>query len=145
MALSKWFLYGAEEAFDKDENLAFTFAKPEFVMGYHKEVGVGGSKYIDTARVRYQLVSRARTTRRDADHNPDARLPIMGTRMPSSVWRPCLGCPPIALEAGARHDHGIETVVSARRRNSARSARAVGRRGRRSRTADRWLTLSGRP
>jgi hypothetical protein len=70
-------------------------------MGYYKEVGVGGSKDVDVARMWYQLVSRARTTRRDTNHNPDARLPIMGTRMWSSVWRPCLNCPPIALEAGA--------------------------------------------
>ena len=46
MALSKWFWCGAEGAFDKDENLAFTFAEKaarkglpsaEFAMGYYKE------------------------------------------------------------------------------------------------------------
>ena len=50
MARSKWFLYGAEGVFDKDETLAFTFAEKaarrgwgsaEFVMGYYKEAGVG--------------------------------------------------------------------------------------------------------
>ena len=53
MALSKWFLWEAEGAFDKDENLAFTFAEmaarkglgsTEFAMSYYKEVGVGGSE-----------------------------------------------------------------------------------------------------
>ena len=60
MALSKWFLCGAEGAFDKDENLAFTFAEKaagkglqsaEFAMGYYKEVGVGGSKDIQAAQM----------------------------------------------------------------------------------------------
>jgi hypothetical protein len=62
MALGKWFLCGAEGAFDKDENLAFTFAEKaarkrlpstEFaiMMGHYKEVGVGGSKDVDAARM----------------------------------------------------------------------------------------------
>ncbi|KAJ7027958.1 HCP-like protein [Mycena alexandri] len=51
MALSKWFLCGAEGAFDKDESLARTFAAKaaakglpsgEFAMGYYCEVGIGG-------------------------------------------------------------------------------------------------------
>ena len=71
MVLSKWFLCRAEGAFDKDENLAFTFAEKaaptgllsgEFAMGYYKEVGVGGSKEIDAARMWYQLVSLAQAT-----------------------------------------------------------------------------------
>ena len=66
MALSKWFLCGAEGAFDKDETLAYAFAEKaarkglgsaEFAMGYYKEVGVGGSKDIDAACMWYQLVS----------------------------------------------------------------------------------------
>ena len=53
MALSKWFWCGAEGAFDKDENLAFTFAEKaarkglpsaEFVMGYYKEAGSVGPR-----------------------------------------------------------------------------------------------------
>ncbi len=49
MALSKWFLCGAEGSFEKDEALAFTFAEKaarkglpsaEFAMGYYKEVGI---------------------------------------------------------------------------------------------------------
>ncbi|KAF9788613.1 hypothetical protein BJ322DRAFT_1050061 [Thelephora terrestris] len=63
MALSKWFLCGAEGAFDKDESLAYTFAdkaarkglpSAEFAMGYYAEVGVGGPKDIDAARRWYQ-------------------------------------------------------------------------------------------
>lgn len=65
MALSKWFLCGAEGAFDKDEGLAFTFAEKaarrglpsaEFAMGYYKEVGVGGEKDIQDAMRWYTLV-----------------------------------------------------------------------------------------
>jgi TPR repeat protein len=65
MALSKWFLCGAEGAFDKDEGLAFTFAEKaarrglpsaEFAMGYYKEVGVGGEKDIQEAMRWYTLV-----------------------------------------------------------------------------------------
>jgi hypothetical protein len=61
----------------------------EFAMGYYKEVGVGGSKDIEAAQMWYQLVSRARTTRQDADHNFDARLPIMGSRTRLSVYWRC--------------------------------------------------------
>ena len=77
-----WLVW-AEGAFDKDENLTFTFSKKvsrkglpstEFAMGYHGEVGVGGSKDVYAVRMWCQLVSQARTTRQDADHNPDARL-----------------------------------------------------------------------
>ena len=65
IALSKWFLCGAEGAFDKDENLAYTFAEKaarkglpsaEFAMGYYKEVGVGGAKDVDAAMRWYKLV-----------------------------------------------------------------------------------------
>ena len=50
MALSKWFLCGAEGCFDKNESLAWTFAEraakhriptAEFAMGYYLEVGIG--------------------------------------------------------------------------------------------------------
>ncbi|KAG1716818.1 hypothetical protein ID866_340 [Astraeus odoratus] len=66
MALSKWFLCGAEGAFEKDEHLAYTFAEKsarkglpsaEFAMGYYKEVGVGGPKDIDAAIKWYKLAS----------------------------------------------------------------------------------------
>ncbi|KAL0959499.1 hypothetical protein HGRIS_011209 [Hohenbuehelia grisea] len=58
MALSKWFLCGAEGAFEKDESLAWTFADKAarkglpsamFAMGYYAEVGVGGPKDINSA------------------------------------------------------------------------------------------------
>lgn len=66
MALSKWFLCGAEGAFDKDESLAYTFAEKaarkglpsaEFALGYYAEVGVGGPKDVDAARRWYQRVN----------------------------------------------------------------------------------------
>lgn len=65
MALSKWFLCGAEGAFEKDEGLAWTFAEKaakkglpsaEFAMGYYAEVGVGGTKDIEAARRWYTRV-----------------------------------------------------------------------------------------
>ncbi|KAF8843893.1 HCP-like protein [Paxillus ammoniavirescens] len=90
MALSKWFLCGAEGAFDKDESLAFTFAEKaarkglpsaEFAMGYYKEVGVGGLKDIDAARMWYKLAS---------DHgNTDAteRLAALSQPSPQALSR----------------------------------------------------------
>ena len=66
MALSKWFLCGAEGSFEKDESLAWTFAdkaarkglpSAEFAMGYYAEVGVGGPKDIEAARKWYTRVS----------------------------------------------------------------------------------------
>jgi hypothetical protein len=66
MALSKWFLCGAEGAFDKDESLAFTFAEKaarrglpsaEFAMGYYKEVGVGGEKDIQESMKWYSIAA----------------------------------------------------------------------------------------
>ena len=66
MALSKWFLCGAEGAFDKDESLAYTFAEKaalkglpsaEFALGYYAEVGVGRPKDFDAARRWYQRVT----------------------------------------------------------------------------------------
>ncbi|KAF8137269.1 HCP-like protein [Boletus edulis] len=90
MALSKWFLCGAEGAFEKDESLAFTFAEKaarkglpsaEFAMGYYKEVGVGGPKDIEAARKWYQLAS---------DHdNTDAteRLAVLSQPSPQSLSR----------------------------------------------------------
>jgi len=66
MALSKWFLCGAEGSFEKDEILASTFAEKaarkglpnaEFAMGYYMEVGVGGPKDIQAAMKWYTRVS----------------------------------------------------------------------------------------
>ena len=163
MVLSKWFLCGAEGAFDKDENLAFTFAEKaarkglpsaEFAMGYYKEVGVGGSKDIEAAQMWYQLVSRLGDRDRDETYrllimipNPDTiyRLRIMGTRMRSSVWRRCPSRPRNCFRGrSTTRSRNRNWCGSARRRNSARNARAVGRLDRRSRMADRWSTLFGR-
>ena len=65
MALSKWFLCGAEGAFEADERLAWVFAEKaaskglvtaEFAMGYYCEVGVGGNKNLDQAIEWYRKV-----------------------------------------------------------------------------------------
>ncbi|KAI0759270.1 hypothetical protein BD413DRAFT_675032 [Trametes elegans] len=90
MALSKWFLCGAEGAFDKDESLAWTFAEKaarkglpsaEFALGYYSEVGVGGPKDIETARRWYH---------RAAQHgNADAteRLQALSQPTPQALSR----------------------------------------------------------
>lgn len=66
MALSKWFLCGAEGAFEKDEGLAVVFAEKaarkglpsaEFAMGYYCEVGIGVSKDVQRARGWYEKVN----------------------------------------------------------------------------------------
>jgi len=62
MALSKWFLCGAEGCFDKNESLAWTFAEraakhriptAEFAMGYYLEVGIGTKIDLVAARAWY--------------------------------------------------------------------------------------------
>jgi hypothetical protein len=128
MTLSKWSLCGAEGAFDKDENLAFTFAEKaaqkglpsaEFAMGYYKEVGVGGSKDFETARMWYQLVSRAVRLRLRPDvWMADQPQRYIGFRSWEHGCGRTFGCvvpavPTIALEARARHDHGIEAGAEA--------------------------------
>ncbi|TFY58573.1 hypothetical protein EVG20_g8092, partial [Dentipellis fragilis] len=90
MALSKWFLCGADGAFEKDEALAFTFAEKaakkslpsaEFAMGYYMEVGVGGPKDIEAARKWY--------TRAAGHGNTDAqeRLAALSQPAPQSLSR----------------------------------------------------------
>lgn len=63
LALSKWFLCGAEGCFDKNECLAFTFAdkaaakglpSAEFAMGYYFEVGVGCEQDLEIAKKWYR-------------------------------------------------------------------------------------------
>ena len=65
MALSKWFLCGAEGFFEKDELLARTFAdraaraglpSAEFAMGYYWEIGIGTQKDIRRAKKWYEKV-----------------------------------------------------------------------------------------
>ncbi|EPQ52010.1 HCP-like protein [Gloeophyllum trabeum ATCC 11539] len=90
MALSKWFLCGAEGCFEKDEALAYTFAEKaarrglpsaEFAMGYYAEVGVGGPKDIDAARKWY--------TRASQHGNADAaeRLAALSQPAPQALSR----------------------------------------------------------
>ncbi|KAH9886008.1 hypothetical protein C8Q73DRAFT_740386 [Cubamyces lactineus] len=90
MALSKWFLCGAEGAFDKDEGLAWTFAEKaarkglpsaEFALGYYSEVGVGGPKDIEAARKWY--------TRAAQHGNTDAteRLQALSQPTPQALSR----------------------------------------------------------
>ena len=66
MALSKWFLCGSEDVFERDEALAVWYAESAakrglpsamFAMGYYTEVGVGCEKDIVTAQKWYQMVS----------------------------------------------------------------------------------------
>ncbi|KAH9848310.1 HCP-like protein [Lenzites betulinus] len=86
MALSKWFLCGAEGAFDKDEGLAWTFAEKaarkglasaEFALGYYSEVGVGGPKDVKAAQKWYTRAAEHGNTdateRLQALAQPDAQ------------------------------------------------------------------------
>ncbi|KAL5498874.1 hypothetical protein ACEPAH_1392 [Sanghuangporus vaninii] len=66
MALSKWFLCGAEGFFEKDEILARTFAEraaraglpsAEFAMGYYWEIGIGSQKDLQRAKKWYEKAS----------------------------------------------------------------------------------------
>ncbi|CAK5272421.1 unnamed protein product [Mycena citricolor] len=84
MALSKWFLCGAEGAFDKDESLARTFAEKaaskglasaEFAMGYYAEVGIGGPKDVPSARSWY--------TKAAGHGNADARERLTALQQPA--------------------------------------------------------------
>lgn len=63
MAVSKWFLCGADGCFDKNEDLAYTFAEKaarkglptaEFALAYYSEVGVGCAKNISAAKKWYK-------------------------------------------------------------------------------------------
>ncbi|KAF8328180.1 uncharacterized protein EI90DRAFT_2899171, partial [Cantharellus anzutake] len=90
MALSKWFLCGAEGCFDKDEHLAFTFAEKaarrgfpiaEFAMGYYHEVGVGCNIDVAVARKWYTRASKRGNT--DASE----RLRALNERNPSVLSR----------------------------------------------------------
>ncbi|KAF8189799.1 hypothetical protein K438DRAFT_1907217 [Mycena galopus ATCC 62051] len=90
MALSKWFLCGAEGAFDKDEGLARTFAAKaaakglpsgEFAMGYYSEVGIGGGLDLAEARAWYGKAA--------AHGNTDAaeRLRALAQSVPQTLGR----------------------------------------------------------
>lgn len=100
MALSKWFLCGAEGSFEKDEALAFTFsekaarkglASAEFAMGYYKEVGIGCTIDVESSKKWYQKVRSSANIIRFEEvltmvFSP--RLLLTATTMPSSGCRP---------------------------------------------------------
>ena len=79
MAISKWFLCGVEGVLEKNENLAFAYARraaltelptAEFAMGYFFEIGINTSVDLDEAKAWY---------RKAADHgNKDAAARIEG-------------------------------------------------------------------
>lgn len=79
LALSKWFLCGAENCFEKNESLAFTFADKaaakglstaEFAMAYYFEIGVGCEKDLEIARKWYKRA--ASHGNKDAQERLDA-------------------------------------------------------------------------
>ena len=68
LGLSKWYLCGSEGHFEKNENLALTFAEKaakkglpsaEFAIGYYREVGIGGIRDVAEAMQWYAKVSRS--------------------------------------------------------------------------------------
>ncbi|KAJ7857325.1 hypothetical protein B0H14DRAFT_2578461 [Mycena olivaceomarginata] len=88
--MAKWFLCGAEGAFDKDESLARTFAAKaaakglpsgEFAMGYYNEVGIGGGLDLGEARAWYGKAA--------AHGNTDAseRLRALAQSVPQALGR----------------------------------------------------------
>ncbi|WVQ98542.1 hypothetical protein IAU59_005668 [Kwoniella sp. CBS 9459] len=88
MALSKWFLCGAEGHFPKNENLARTFAEKAarkghpngcFALGYYYELGVGGRKDLDQARKWYQKAAHLGNT------DAPARLSALSAPVPTSI------------------------------------------------------------
>ncbi|KAJ1018979.1 hypothetical protein NDA16_004782 [Ustilago loliicola] len=85
MALSKWFLCGAEQYFEKNETLAYTFvdkaarkglASAEFALGYYHEVGVGTERNVDIARKWYKKAA--------AKDNADARERLQALQGPQA-------------------------------------------------------------
>ncbi|KDQ09328.1 hypothetical protein BOTBODRAFT_37076 [Botryobasidium botryosum FD-172 SS1] len=114
MALSKWFLVGAEGAFEKDEGLAFTFAEKaakrgfpnaEFAMGYYFEVGIGTQKDIALAKRWYQQAASHGNT--DA---PD-RLKALAQPTPAML---------------SRNEHeALTDVTLVRKRTNAKEASAA--------------------
>lgn len=66
LGVSRWFLFGYEGNFAKNEALAFKFAKQaadaklatgEFAMGYYHEIGIHVPKDVDEARRWYELAA----------------------------------------------------------------------------------------
>lgn len=64
MSISRWLLFGQEGVIDKNERLAFEYARDaatdglvigEFAMGYYHEIGVHVAKDLEAARHWYEL------------------------------------------------------------------------------------------
>ncbi|WWC69682.1 uncharacterized protein I206_103625 [Kwoniella pini CBS 10737] len=88
MALSKWFLCGAEGNFPKNENHARTFAEKAakknhpngcFALGYYYELGVGGRKDLNQAMKWYQKASNLGNT------DAPLRLLALSSPIPNSI------------------------------------------------------------
>ncbi|WVR04992.1 hypothetical protein IAU60_002004 [Kwoniella sp. DSM 27419] len=88
MALSKWFLCGAEGNVPKNENLARTFADKAarkghpngcFALGYYYELGVGGRRDLDQARKWYQKAANL------GNADAPARLAALSAPVPTSI------------------------------------------------------------
>jgi TPR repeat protein len=66
LGVSRWFLFGYESAFTKNEQLAFRYAQiaansklptGEFAMGYYYEIGIHVEKDLREARIWYELAA----------------------------------------------------------------------------------------
>ncbi|RXK39952.1 hypothetical protein M231_02747 [Tremella mesenterica] len=88
MALSKWFLCGAEPHFAKNEELARTFAEKAarkghpngcFAMGYYYELGIGGRKDIVSATKWYNKAAKLQNT------DAIARLAALAAPVPRAI------------------------------------------------------------
>ncbi|WFD27476.1 hypothetical protein MNAN1_002473 [Malassezia nana] len=90
MALSKWFLCGSEGCFEKNEDLAWTFAEraarhhlptAEFAMGYYNEVGIGTPVNLAAAREWYAQAAA------QGNHDATERLARLQASLQSAVSR----------------------------------------------------------
>ena len=90
MALSKWFLCGAEGCFDVDESLAFTFAdkaarkglaSAEFALGYYFEVGVGVEQDLAASRKWYKKAAA------HGDNDAKERIAALDKPAPQTISR----------------------------------------------------------
>ncbi|KAL7422119.1 hypothetical protein Q5752_002762 [Cryptotrichosporon argae] len=88
MALSKWFLCGADGHFDKNEEVARTFAEKAakkghpngcFAMGYYSELGIGGRKDLAGAKRWYAHAAEL------GNNDAHARLTALSSAEPASM------------------------------------------------------------
>ena len=118
MALSKWFLVGAEGYFEKDEDMSLVFAEKaaskglpaaEFALGYYFEVGIGPlKKDADQARAWY--------TKAHEHGAPEAaeRLQALNQSVPQTLGR--------EEHATVMEDKLVRKQTSAKQRAMARQA-----------------------